>query len=91
VVFFHAGLGCPGGYVEGDVFFVISGYLITSLILKGLDRGTFSLRMFWERRIRRIFPALAVMVLFTAVAVWFLLLPDDLCILRSRQLQDEMV
>ena len=83
VVFFHAGLGCTGGYVGVDVFFVISGYLITSLILRDLDRGSFSLGMFWERRIRRIFPALAVMVLFTAVAGWFLLLPDDLAKLGS--------
>ncbi len=78
VVFYHAGLGFPGGYVGVDVFFVISGYLITALILKDLERGTFSMSNFWERRIRRIFPALAVMVAVTCVAGWFLLLPDDL-------------
>ena len=78
VVFYHAGLGFPGGYVGVDVFFVISGYLITGLIVKDLERGTFSLANFWERRIRRIFPALAVMVAATMVAGWFLLLPDDL-------------
>ncbi len=78
VVFYHAGLGFPGGYVGVDVFFVISGYLITGLILKDLERGAFSLANFWERRIRRIFPALAVMVAGTMVAGWFLLLPDDL-------------
>ena len=78
VVFYHAGLGCPGGYVGVDVFFVISGYLITSLILKDLRQGTFSLAAFWERRIRRIFPASAVCVLVTLVAGFFLLLPDDL-------------
>ena len=50
VVFYHAGLGCPGGYVGVDVFFVISGYLITSLILKDLRQGTFSLTTFWERQ-----------------------------------------
>ena len=53
VVLCHAGLGLPGGYVGVDVFFVISGYLITSLILHDLERGTFSLGRFWERRIRR--------------------------------------
>ena len=58
VVFCHAGLSFPGGYVGVDVFFVISGYLITGLILKDLDRGTFSLADFWVRRIRRILPAL---------------------------------
>ena len=78
VVFYHAGLGFPGGYVGVDVFFVISGYLITSLILKDLERGSFSMASFWERRIRRIFPALAVMVAVTCVAGWFLLLPEDL-------------
>jgi peptidoglycan/LPS O-acetylase OafA/YrhL len=78
VVFYHAGLGFPGGYVGVDVFFVISGYLITGLILKELERGSFSLSNFWERRIRRIFPALAAMVAVTCVAGWFLLLPDDL-------------
>jgi hypothetical protein len=59
VVFFHAGLGFPGGYVGVDVFFVISGFLITSLLLKDLRRGTFSLLDFWERRARRILPALS--------------------------------
>ena len=61
-----------------DVFFVISGYLITALILKDLEWGSFSMANFWERRIRRIFPALAVMVAATMLAGWFLLLPDDL-------------
>jgi peptidoglycan/LPS O-acetylase OafA/YrhL len=78
VVFYHAGLGFPGGYVGVDVFFVISGYLITGLILKDMEKGTFSLANFWERRIRRIFPALAVMVAVTCLAGWFLLLPEDL-------------
>lgn len=61
-----------------DIFFVISGYLITSLILKDLEQGTFSLLIFLERRIRRIFPALAVMVLASGVVGWFLFLPEDL-------------
>jgi peptidoglycan/LPS O-acetylase OafA/YrhL len=78
VLFFHAGLGCPGGYVGVDVFFVISGYLISSLILKEFQAGKFSLVNFWERRVRRIFPALAVMVGVTLIAGWFLLLPEHL-------------
>ena len=60
-----------------DVFFVISGYLITSLILKELGEGAFSLITFWERRIRRILPALSVVVLATLVGGWFLYLPED--------------
>ena len=69
VVLFHAHLGLfPGGFVGVDVFFVISGYLITSIIARELDTGTFSLLSFYERRIRRIFPALLV-VIATCLAV----------------------
>lgn len=75
VVFYHAGLGFPGGYVGVDVFFVISGFLITSLLLRDLRNGTFSLLDFWERRARRILPALFVVVLAILGAGWFLLLP----------------
>ena len=57
------GLGVPGGFVGVDVFFVISGFLITSLILKDLQAGSFSLASFWERRARRIIPAAVVMVI----------------------------
>ena len=60
VLLFHAGLGCSGGFVGVDVFFVISGYVISSLILREIAAGSFSMVQFWERRIRRIFPALAV-------------------------------
>lgn len=63
VVLFHAGLGVPGGFIGVDVFFVISGFLITSLILKDLEAGKFTLINFWERRARRIIPAAVVMVL----------------------------
>jgi len=77
VVLFHANLGCPGGYVGVDVFFVISGYLISSLILRDLHADRFSLPGFWERRIRRILPALSVMVLVTLLAGSLLLLPAD--------------
>lgn len=77
VVLFHAGLGVPGGFVGVDVFFVISGFLITSLILRDLHAGKFSLVHFWERRARRILPAAVVMVMAVLVAGWFLLLPSD--------------
>jgi len=72
VVLFHAHLGLfPGGFVGVDVFFVISGYLITSIIARELDTGTFSLLSFYERRIRRIFPALLVVIAAClAVGAW---------------------
>ncbi len=77
VVLFHAGLGIPGGYVGVDVFFVISGFLITSLIIKDLQDGKFLFSGFWERRARRIIPAITVVVVATLLTGWFLLLPDD--------------
>ena len=59
VVFFHAGLDLfSGGFVGVDVFFVISGYLITTIILKELENNSFSIKYFYERRARRILPAL---------------------------------
>ena len=72
VVLFHAQLGLfPGGFVGVDVFFVISGYLITSIIARELDAGTFSLLSFYERRVRRIFPALLVVIaVCLAVGAW---------------------
>ena len=77
VLFFHADIGCSGGFVGVDIFFVISGYLISGLILKDLDAGKFSIVNFWERRVRRIMPALAVVVLGCLVAGWFILFPND--------------
>ena len=57
VVLFHLGLSwMPGGFVGVDVFFVISGYLITTIIAREIGAGTFSILDFYERRIRRIFP-----------------------------------
>jgi len=78
VILCHAEFGVPGGFVGVDVFFVISGYLIASLIIKDLRQGTFSLANFWERRIRRIVPALLTVTLVTTLASWFLLVPEAL-------------
>lgn len=79
VVLFHLDVsGFGGGYVGVDVFFVISGYLITSLIQRELDQGQFSFLRFWERRARRILPALTVVVLFSFAAGCFILIPSDL-------------
>jgi peptidoglycan/LPS O-acetylase OafA/YrhL len=76
VVLFHFELGVGGGYVGVDVFFVISGYLITKLILADLERSRFSMLAFWERRVRRLLPAMFVMVGTVLVAGYFLLLPE---------------
>lgn len=91
VLFFHLDLGFPGGYVGVDVFFVISGFLITTLILKDIDTQTFSLTRFWERRIRRIFPALAVTVAAVLVAGYFLLIPGDLLDLAKSSVSQSLL
>lgn len=75
VLFFHAGLGFPGGYIGVDVFFVISGYLITRLIVSDLERGVFTFKNFWGRRLRRIWPAATCMVVATLGVGYFLLAP----------------
>ena len=79
IIFFHAGFTwMSGGFVGVDVFFVISGYLITTIILNELDEGRFSIVQFYERRARRILPALfLVLGCCVPVATW-LLLPDQL-------------
>lgn len=66
-----------GGFVGVDIFFVISGYLISHQIFTDLDRGRFSLLEFYAKRIRRIFPPLLVMIVATLFAGWLLLLPTD--------------
>ncbi len=79
VILFHAGIpGFGGGYVGVDVFFVISGYLITSIIIAEQDAGSFTLLGFYERRARRILPALMLVVLCTLPMAWAWLLPDAL-------------
>lgn len=79
VILFHAGLpGFSGGFIGVDVFFVISGFLITSIVLAELQRGDFSLAKFYERRARRLLPALYVVVLFSIPIAWATMLPDPL-------------
>jgi peptidoglycan/LPS O-acetylase OafA/YrhL len=78
VVFYHGGVaGFRGGFVGVDVFFVISGFLITSLILTDVQRGEFSLLGFWERRARRILPALLTVVLVALAVGLILMVPED--------------
>jgi peptidoglycan/LPS O-acetylase OafA/YrhL len=64
-----------GGFVGVDVFFVISGFLISNIVFNEIAAGSFSLRRFYARRVRRIFPALAVFLLFSVAAGWWILLP----------------
>jgi peptidoglycan/LPS O-acetylase OafA/YrhL len=79
VLLFHAHVpGFSGGYVGVDIFFVISGFLITGIIAREVDEGRFSLVRFYERRFRRIMPALALMILAVLGAAAWLYLPGDL-------------
>ena len=76
VIAFHAGIEhMAGGFVGVDVFFVISGYLISRIIFDELDRGTFTIAGFYERRARRILPALLLVVLVTLPLAWLWMLP----------------
>jgi peptidoglycan/LPS O-acetylase OafA/YrhL len=78
VLLYHAGIApFAGGYVGVDIFFVISGYLITSIILADVQDGRFSVWRFYERRIRRIFPALFAMLFVCLVVGLVLLMPAD--------------
>ena len=78
VIFFHAGFSVlSGGFVGVDIFFVISGYLITYLLLEEHAKGDFSLLTFYERRVRRILPALFFMLACVIPAAWFFLLPSQ--------------
>lgn len=80
VILFHAGISwMSGGFVGVDVFFVISGYLITTIILNELDEGHFSVVNFYERRARRILPALFFVLACCLLSAYILLLPDQLC------------
>ncbi len=78
VMIFHLAVGLPGGFVGVDIFFVISGFLMTGIISEEfIRRGTLSFGEFYSRRIRRIFPALLAMILTTTGLGYFLLLPGD--------------
>ena len=78
VVAFHAFPSwVRGGFIGVDVFFVISGYLISSIIFGNLDKGTFIFSEFYSRRIRRIFPALLLVLIACFAFGWFALLADE--------------
>jgi len=78
VVVFHAFPALlPGGFVGVDVFFVISGFLISSIIISGTRQGSFSLIDFYSRRVKRILPALLLVLVVTALVGWFVLLSRE--------------
>ena len=79
VILFHAGFEwVSGGYIGVDIFFVISGYLITSILIKELADGHFSIAGFYERRARRILPALFFILLVCLPFAWLWLLPNEI-------------
>jgi peptidoglycan/LPS O-acetylase OafA/YrhL len=79
VVAFHSGLGrFAGGFIGVDIFFVLSGFLITSIIWREIALGEFTIRRFYDRRLRRIVPALLLVLVATTLAAVLWLLPMDL-------------
>jgi peptidoglycan/LPS O-acetylase OafA/YrhL len=78
VILFHAGATwLPGGFIGVDIFFVISGYLISSIIFRETAAGSFSFLSFYERRLRRIIPALLVVLIVTVATFQVIALPDQ--------------
>ncbi|EHL7946193.1 acyltransferase, partial [Escherichia coli] len=75
-----------GGFIGVDVFFVISGFLITGIVIKAIDRNSFSLSDFFNRRIKRIVPNVFLVASCTIIAGWFILLPKDYSSLISSYL-----
>ncbi|WP_234360200.1 acyltransferase family protein [Francisella philomiragia] len=79
VVFFHLDINLvKSGFLGVDIFFVISGFLITGIIIRDLENKSFSLRNFYLRRMRRILPALITVLIFSTIFAWLILLPQDL-------------
>ncbi|MEH6587089.1 MAG: acyltransferase family protein [Halioglobus sp.] len=77
VLFYHAGFPVSGGFVGVDVFFVISGYLITGIVWSEIREGRFSFKSFYLRRIKRLLPAMVLVVFVTTVVASLLFMPDD--------------
>ena len=78
VIIYHAfPHSLPGGFIGVDIFFVISGYLISGILYKGHNGGNFSFREFYARRIRRLFPALITLLAICLGYGWFILLPNE--------------
>lgn len=78
ILLFHAGIGpFTAGYLGVDIFFVISGFLITSLLIRGIEGGNFSFKDFYFRRAKRLLPAAYVTLLLTAIGSYFFLTAGD--------------
>lgn len=78
VLIFHLNSNfLPAGFIGVDIFFVISGYLITSIITKSIEKGGFDYKTFYTKRIKRLLPLFFAVVLFTLLAGYFILLPED--------------
>jgi peptidoglycan/LPS O-acetylase OafA/YrhL len=91
VVIFHFNNNwLPGGFIGVDIFFVISGYLITGNIYKSIQSNTFSFADFYARRIKRIIPAATVVILVTLIFGHFILIPDDLMDLSVSALASQL-
>lgn len=79
VILFHAGWPqFAGGFVGVDIFFVISGYLITGIVLDDLAANRFSVIKFYERRARRILPALTLVIAASLIPAWLWMMPDQM-------------
>lgn len=82
VVAFHTyPTGGKGGFIGVDIFFVISGFLISTILLQNLEKGSFSFVEFYIRRINRIFPALILVLIATFLIGWFVMLADEYALL----------
>tara|TARA_Y100001960_G_C14777643_1_gene884313 strand:- start:3431 stop:5365 length:1935 start_codon:yes stop_codon:yes gene_type:complete len=84
VLLFHFNIGAPyfsGGFIGVDIFFVISGFLIASLIKRNVERNTFSFKTFYLHRMRRLLPAFAITMLLTVLTGWLVMLPKDFTLL----------
>ena len=91
VMFYHFAIpGFTGGFVGVDVFFVISGFLMTGIIFEGMSNKKFSLVKFYFARLRRIVPGLIVLCAVTLIIGWFLLAPDDY-ITMAEHVRDALV
>ncbi|MFP3367460.1 acyltransferase family protein, partial [Pseudoalteromonas sp. SIMBA_148] len=78
VVLFHFSPRFSGGFVGVDIFFVISGYLITDIIEKQISNNNFSYFEFYSRRIKRLFPALLAVLVFGLSVAWLFFFPSEL-------------
>lgn len=84
VIFYHVGFGSvSGGFVGVDVFFVLSGFLITLMVYKEVSADRFSYKQFYMRRVRRLIPVLLVVLIVSCLVFWFFLLPDDYYLLTN--------